>query len=489
MAWSPSEACISFQQEICFIKSARKPFSLSAGSDYTHRMNLLDPLFRSSAVDSLFTDRATLQGILDFEAALARAEARAGVIPGAAAAVIAKKCRAELFDTAALAQAAAQAGNILIPLVKNLTALVAKKDKQAAHFVHWGATSQDAIDTGRILQLRQALDLIARDLDSLAQPLGALAEKHRSTLITGRTWMQHALPTTLGVKIAGWLDAVMRHLARLTETRKRCIVVQLGGAVGTLAALGSRGPDVASLLAAELGLGLPDLPWHSHRDRIAEVGVTLGLCGGTVGKIARDISLHMQTEVAEIFEPAGEGRGGSSTMPHKRNPVSSAVMLQAAIRVPGLVSSLLTAIVQEDERGLGGWHAEWETLPDIVQLTAGAIHHLATIVPKLEVDVQRMRKNLDLTQGLIFTEAVSMALGEKIGKARAHEIVQTACATARKEKRDLRTILSADRKVGAQLSTHDLDRLFDPRNYLGAAEEYVYRVVAASRGKIPRGEK
>jgi len=489
MAWSPSEACISFQQVICFIKSARKPFSLSARSDYTHRMNLLDPLFRSSAVDSLFTDRATLQGILDFEAALARAEARAGVIPGAAAAVIAKKCRAELFDTAALAQAAAQAGNILIPLVKNLTALVAKKDKQAAHFVHWGATSQDAIDTGRILQLRQALDLIARDLDSLAQPLGALAEKHRSTLITGRTWMQHALPTTLGVKVAGWLDAVMRHLARLTETRKRCIVVQLGGAVGTLAALGSRGPDVASLLAAELGLGLPDLPWHSHRDRIAEVGVTLGLCGGTVGKIARDISLHMQTEVAEIFEPAGEGRGGSSTMAHKRNPVSSAVMLQAAIRVPGLVSSLLTAIVQEDERGLGGWHAEWETLPDIVQLTAGAIHHLATIVPKLEVDVQRMRKNLDLTQGLIFTEAVSMALGEKIGRARAHEIVQTACATARKEKRDLRTILSADRKVGAQLSTHDLDRLFDPRNYLGAAEEYVYRVVAASRDKIPRGEK
>ena len=355
--------------------------------------------------------------------------------------------------------------------------------------MHWGATSQDAIDTGRILQLRQALDLIARDLDSLAQPLGALAEKHRSTLITGRTWMQHALPTTLGVKIAGWLDAVMRHLARLTETRKRCIVVQLGGAVGTLAALGSRGPDVASLLAAELGLGLPDLPWHSHRDRIAEVGVTLGLCGGTVGKIARDISLHMQTEVAEIFEPVGEGRGGSSTMPHKRNPVSSAVMLQAAIRVPGLVSSLLTAIVQEDERGLGGWHAEWETLPDIVQLTAGAIHHLATIVPKLEVDVQRMRKNLDLTQGLIFTEAVSMALGEKIGRARAHEIVQTACATARKEKRDLRTILSADRKVGAQLSTRDLDRLFDPRNYLGAAEEYVNRVVAASRGKIPRGEK
>jgi 3-carboxy-cis,cis-muconate cycloisomerase len=452
-------------------------------------MNLLDPLFRSPAVDNLFTDRATLQGMLDFEAALARAEARMGVIPAAASAAIGTKCRAELFDVASLAQAAARAGNVAIPLVKQLTALVAKKDKHAAHFVHWGATSQDAIDTGRVLQLRQALDLIARDLDSLAQPLGALAQKHRSTLIAGRTWMQQALPTTLGIKLAGWLDAIVRHRARLAETRKRCLVVQFGGAVGTLAALGSRGPDVASMLAADLGLGLPDLPWHSHRDRMVEVGTTLGLCVGTVGKIARDISLHMQTEVAEIFEPAGEGRGESSTMPHKRNPVSSAVMLAAAMRVPGLVSTLLTSLVQEDERGLGGWQAEWETLPDIVQLAAGAVHHVATIVPNLEFDVKRMRKNLDSTEGLIYAEAVSMALGEKIGRAQAHELVQAACQRALKEKRELRTILSADPKIGAQLSVADLDRLFDPQNYLGAAEEYVYRVVAASRGKIPAGEE
>src|SRR5260370_32033358 len=231
-----------------FIKSARKPFSLSAMSDYTHRMNPLDPLFRAPAVDTLFTDRGTLQGMLDFEVALARAEARIGVIPAAAAAAIAAKCRAELFDTSALAQAAARAGNIAIPLVKHLTALVTKKDKQAAGFVHWGATSQDVIDTGRILQVRQALDLIARDLDSLAEPLGALAQKHRSTLIAGRTWMQHALPTTLGVKIAGWLDAIVRHRARLNETKKRCMVLQFGGAVGKLAALGNRGPDVPSLL-------------------------------------------------------------------------------------------------------------------------------------------------------------------------------------------------------------------------------------------------
>lgn len=452
-------------------------------------MNLLDPLFRSPAVDAVFSGRSTLQGMLDFEAALARAEARVGVVPQAAATAIASKCRAELFDEAAIGQAAARSGNLAIPLVKHLTALVAKKDKQAAHFVHWGATSQDAIDTGRILQLRSALDLIARDLDSLAQPLGALAQKHRSTLIAGRTWMQQALPTTFGVKLAGWLDTIVRHRWRFAETRTRCFVLQFGGAVGTLAALGARGPDVASTLAAELGLGLPDLPWHSHRDRMVELGLTLSLCAGTAGKIARDISLHMQSEVAEIFEPAGEGRGGSSTMPHKRNPVSSAVMLAAAIRIPGLAGSLLASMIQEDERGLGGWHAEWEILPDIVQLTAGAVHQLATIVPALEIDAQRMRENLDLTEGLIFAEAVTMALGEKIGKPRAHEIVEAACKRALRDKRELRTILSGDAKVNAHLSLADLDRLFDPRNYLGAAEEYVYRVVAASRDKIPAGEE
>jgi len=452
-------------------------------------MDLLDPLFRSPAVDAIFSDRSTLQGMLDFEAALARAEARVGVIPQTAATAIAAKCRAELFDPAAIAQAAARSGNLAIPVVKHLTALVSKNDRQAAHFVHWGATSQDAIDTGRVLQLRSALDLISRDLESLAQPLGTLAQKHRATLIAGRTWMQQALPTTLGVKFAGWLDAIVRHRWRFAETRTRCLVVQFGGAVGTLAALGTRGPDIASMLAAELKLGLPDLPWHSHRDRMTEIGVTLSLCAGTVGKIARDISLHMQSEIAELFEPAGEGRGGSSTMPHKRNPVSSAVILAAATRIPGLVSTLLSAMLQEDERGLGGWHAEWEVLPDIVQLSAGAVHHLAAVVPALEIDVQRMKKNLDLTHGLIFAEAVTMALGEKMGKPEAHEIVEAACKRALRDTRELRAILAADPKVSAHLSLADLDRLFDPHKYLGAAEEFVYRVVNASRGRIPAGEE
>jgi len=420
---------------------------------------------------------------------LARAEARIGLIPQAAAAAIATQCRSELFDAEALAQAAARSGSLAIPLVKQLTALVAAKDDQAAHFVHWGATSQDAIDTGRILQLRPALDLIARDLDSLTPPLADMAQHHRSTILAGRTWMQHALPTTLGMKIAGWLDAIARNRTRLDETGKRCLVLQFGGAVGTLAALGTRGPEVAGVLAAELGLGLPDLPWHSHRDRIAEVGLTLALCAGTAGKIARDISLHMQTEVAEIFEPGGKGRGGSSTMPHKRNPVTSAGVLAAAICVPGLASSLLTSTLQEDERGLGGWQAEWEILPDIVRLAAGAVRHLAVILPHLEIDVQRMRKNLDLMEGLIFAEAVSMALGQKIGKPQAHEMIEAACRRALREKRHLRAILGEDPKISAHLTVGELDRLFEPANYLGAAEEYVQRVVAASRRKMSVGEE
>src|SRR5215470_1570931 len=447
-------------------------------------MNLLDSLFRWPDIDAVFSDSATLQGMLDFEAALALAESRAGVFSSASAAAIGASCKAELFDHAALALGAARAGNLAIPLVKQLTSLVAKKDKEAARFVHWGATSQDAIDTGLILQLRQAFDLLAQDFDALAESLAVLAEQHRSTLIAGRTWMQHALPTTFGVKVAGWLDALLRHRVRLAETRDRCLVLQFGGAVGTLAALGNKGPEVARALAAELKLPLPQLPWHSHRDRMAEVGTTLGMLAGTTGKIARDLSLHMQTEVAEIFEPAEEGRGGSSTMPHKRNPVSCAVMLSAALRVPSLVASLLSAMMQEGERGLGGWQAEWEVLPEIVQLTAGALHQLTAIAPKLEVDVERMKTNLDLTEGLIYAEAVSMALAEKISRAEAHEIVQAACSRALREKRNLRAVLSGDPKVAAKLSAADLDRLFDPRKYLGAAEEYVQGVVSASRGRI-----
>jgi 3-carboxy-cis,cis-muconate cycloisomerase len=444
-------------------------------------MALLDPLFGSAAMGEVFSDAARVQRMLDFEAALARAEARSGVIPAAAAAAIASKCKAELIDTDALATATAASLNPAIPLVKQLTALVAKDDPEAARFVHWGATSQDANDTGLVLQIREALDVLHPDLDSLSLGLEGLAEKHRSTLIAGRTLMQHALPTTFGAKVAGWLDAVTRHHERLVEVRLRAFNFQFGGAVGTLAALRGKGLEVARALARELHLGIPTMPWHTERDRIAEVATTLGLLVGTLGKIARDISLHMQTEIAEIFEPAGEGRGGYSTMPHKRNPVSAAVVLSAATRVPGLVSTMLSAMVQEDERGLGNWHAEWETLPEIFRLTAGALHQMATIVPDLEIDVARMRRNLDATQGLIFAEAVTMSLGNHIGKSAAHELLEAASRQVRESGEQLREVLAHNPVVTEHLTLEELDRLFAPENYLGIAEELVDRVIAASR--------
>jgi 3-carboxy-cis,cis-muconate cycloisomerase len=443
-------------------------------------MNLLDPLFRSQAVEKVFSNRATLQVMLDFEAALARAEARAGFIPASAAPAIEAKCRAELYDMTVLARSAASAGNLAIPLVKQLTLLVAKKEKDAARYVHWGATSQDTIDTGRVLQLRLALALISSELDLFAVVLGELVHKNRATLVVARTWMQQALPTTFGLKAAGWLDAIDRHRARLAETQERCLVLQFGGAVGTMAALGARGLDVATNLAKELQLPLPELPWHSHRDRMAEIATTLGLCCGTLGKIARDISLHMQTEVGEVFEPSADGRGGSSTMPHKRNPVTSAVVLSAAARVPPLVSTVLGAMVQEQERGLGGWHAEWETLPEIVRLTAGALHHLTTTVSELEIDQERMRQNLDITHGLIFAEAVAMALAEKMPRSDAHELVQQACKRAQSSRRDLRSVLAQDAIMKANLSDAELDRLFTPANYLGVADQFIDRVLASS---------
>jgi 3-carboxy-cis,cis-muconate cycloisomerase len=443
-------------------------------------MNLLDPLFRSQAVEKVFSNRATLQAMLDFEAALARAEARAGFIPASAAPAIEAKCRAELFDMTVLARAAANAGNLAIPLVKQLTLLVGQKEKEAARYVHWGATSQDAIDTGRVLQLRQALTLVSSELDLFAVALSELVHKNRTTLVAARTWMQQALPTTFGLKVAGWLDAIDRHRVRLSETEERCLVLQFGGAVGTAAALGARGLDVASNLAKELQLPLPEIPWHSHRDRMAEIATTLGLCCGTLGKIARDISLHTQTEVGEVFEPSTDGRGGSSSMPHKRNPVTCAVVLSAAARVPPLVSTMLAAMVQEQERGLGGWHAEWETLPDIVRLTSGALHHLTTTVSELEVDPERMRQNLDVTHGLIFAEAVTMALAEKMPRSDAHDLVQLASKRALSERRELRSVLSQDAILKTSLSDAELERLFTPANYLGVADQFIDRVLAAT---------
>src|SRR6202022_2313773 len=440
-------------------------------------MTLLDPLFRWEPVAKLFRDDSHLESMLNFEAALARAEASSGIIPSSAANAIAAKCRVELFDKKNLSETAALAGNLAIPLVQQLKALVAAENKDAAGFVHCGVTSQDAIDTALVLQLREALALISGDLENLCARLAKMADQHRLTPIVGRTWMQHAVPTTLGIKFAGWLDALGRHRERFREMQNRCLVLQFGGAVGALAALGSKGGVVARHLSDELKLPLPQIPWHSHLDRLSEIAATLGLLTGSLGKIARDISLHMQTEIDELREPAEEGRGGSSTMPHKRNPVACSVILAAATRVPGLVATMLSAMLQEDGRGLGGLHAEWETLPEIVCLTAGAMHHLANVVPRLEIDVKRMRENLELTKGLTFAEAIATKLGEKISRSHARELIDAASERAIKEKRHLRDVINDDQKIAKHFSPQQLDKLFDPRNYTGTASEFIDRVI------------
>jgi 3-carboxy-cis,cis-muconate cycloisomerase len=452
-------------------------------------VTLLGPLFRWDALEPLLDDRARLQALLDFEAALARAEARAGVIPAAVVPAIAGSCKADRFDAEAIARAAAIAGNPVIPLVRMLTSVVEKHDAEAARFVHWGATSQDAMDTALVLQLRPALQAIQGELDRLAKALARLADLHRATPVAGRTWMQQAAPTTFGLKAAGWLDAVERHRARLRELRKKSLVVQLGGAVGTLAALGHKGTDVAAELADDLNLSLPDVAWHAHRDRLAEVATTLGLAAGTLGKIARDVALHAQTEVGELAEPEGEGRGGSSTLPHKQNPVASAVALAAATRIPGLVASMLAAMVQEDERGLGGWHAEWEVLPEIVSLFGGALHHVTEAAAGLRVDAARMEANLEATRGLVFAEAVQMALAVRTGRAAAQRLVESACARARAEGRHLRDVLAADPEAARLLRGDELQQLFDPRRGLGVAEALVDRVLRAHSDVFDRRDR
>ena len=374
-----------------------------------------------------------------------------------------------------------KAGNPAIPMVNSLTALVAGDDADAARYVHWGATSQDAMDTGLVLQLRQLADVLREDLERLSATLAGRAENHRATLLAGRTWLQHAAPVTLGAKMAGWLDALERHAVRLEEVRSRALVLQLGGAAGTLAALGGRGLEVAEALAAELGLGLPAIPWHAQRDRLAEVAVFLGLLIGTLGKIARDIALLMQTEVAEVFERAEEGRGVSSSMPQKRNPVAAALVLAAAARAPGLVSTMLSAMVQEHERGLGGWHAEWETLPELASLAAGALRHMAETVEGLEIDAARMRANLDTTQGAILAEAAAMALAARIGRPQAHELVERASRRALEMGRKLQDVLGEDPAVSQHLSPRDLAAVFEPRHYLGQSVAFIDRVLAQRR--------
>ncbi|MDD2051606.1 3-carboxy-cis,cis-muconate cycloisomerase [Pseudomonas putida] len=439
---------------------------------------LFDAYFTSEEMDGVFCDHGRVQAMLDFEAALARAQARVGVIPEAAVAPIEAACQASLYDFFELGEAIATAGNSAIPLVKALGKQIASRDAGAERYVHLGATSQDVMDTGLVLQLRQALGLIDTDLQRLGRVLAEQAERYADTPLAGRTWLQHATPVTLGMKIAGWLGAVTRSRQRLQELAPRLLVLQFGGASGTLAALGEHAMPVAQALAEELQLSLPEQPWHTQRDRLVEFGSVLGLIAGGLGKLGRDLSLLMQTEAGEAFEPSAPGKGGSSTMPHKRNPVGCAVLIGAATRVPGLLATLFSAMPQEHERSLGLWHAEWETLPQIGCLVSGALKQALIVSEGLEVDAVRMRRNLDLTQGLVLAEAVSIVLAQRLGRETAHHLLEQCCKRAVAEQRHLRAVLGDEPQVTAQLSAAELDRLLDPAHYLGQARTWVTRAVA-----------
>lgn len=439
---------------------------------------LFDRYFTQARMRDIFSDQGRVQGMLDFEAALARAQAGLGVIPGDSVADIVAACDARLYDFDELAEAIGNAGNSAIPLVKALGQQIAGRNPSAERYVHLGATSQDVMDSGLVLQLRAAVALLDKDLSLLADALAQQAQRHAAVPMSGRTWLQQATPVTLGAKVAGWLGAITRHRQRLNEIKPRLLCVQFGGASGSLAALGEMAFPVAEALARELKLGLPDQPWHTQRDRLVEFASVLGLIAGSLGKLGRDISLLMQTEAGEVFEPAAAGKGGSSTMPHKRNPVGAAVMIAAATRAPGLIATMFSAMPQEHERSLGLWHAEWETLPQLCCLVSGALQQALAVIPDLEVDAVRMLHNLDLSKGLVLAEAVSIALAQRIGRDAAHHLIEQCCRRAVDQNVHLRDVLGAEPQVTAQLSSQALDNLLNPAQYLGQSRRWVKRAVA-----------
>jgi 3-carboxy-cis,cis-muconate cycloisomerase len=433
--------------------------------------DLFGTLFLPDAVRAAVADRAWIAAMLEFEAALAAAEARAGVIPGDAAAAIAAACDAERFEPEALGREARAAGNPAMPLVRALTEAV---EGDAARFVHWGATSQDVMDTAAMIVARRALDLIGEDLDRVAAACARHADEHRNTAMPARTLLQQALPTTFGLKAAGWLCAVDDARRRVAAVP---LTVELGGAAGTLASLAPEGIRVLGHLAEELGLDEPVLPWHTSRARMAELGAALALAAGALEKVAQDVTLLAQTEVAEVAEPAGDGRGGSSTLPHKRNPVGSVLAIACARRVRGEASILLGAMAHEHERAAGAWQAEWEALGGALAYTGGAAAAVRDVLEGLEVRPERMRENLDLTGGLVLAEAVSMALRERVGRPEAHQLVEAASRRALEAGRPFRDELLDDDAIRSELSEEEIDRALDVDGYASEAAALVERAL------------
>jgi 3-carboxy-cis,cis-muconate cycloisomerase len=434
---------------------------------------LIDSLATTPALAALFSDESVLQAMLEFETALARAEARHGLIPMEAAVAIAAAIVPGNFDISVLADATFRAGTPAIPLVKMLTNQVRKTDAEAARFVHWGATSQDVADTAMSLLLKRAEPILIADLLRLEKVLAALSEGHKQSVMLGRTLLQPAPPVTFGLKTAGWLASVRRGRRRLQKAFRTAAVLQFGGASGTLASLGDRGIPVAEALSAELGFGdSPPTPWHTQRDQLATLICACGVLTGSLGKMARDISLLMQNGVGEAVEPGSEGRGGSSTMPNKRNPTACSLALGAAHRVPGLVASFLSAMLQEHERGVGGWQAEWPIIAAVVQSTGVAIASMTEVAEGLSVDVQKMRLNIENTNGTIFAERAMMLLGAKLGRDVAHKVVEAAVRKSVKEGKHLAAVLAETPEVTTHLRRADLKELETPEQYLGSAEAF-----------------
>ena len=431
-------------------------------------------IFSSEAMRRVFSDEHRVQCYLDIEAALARAQAALGLIPQRAADEITANCTLGSIDMARLKTQTELIGYPVLPVVQQL---VAACSDRLGEYCHWGATTQDITDTATIMQTREALVLIEQDLAAIADSLADLARRHRDTPMAGRSNLQQAVPITFGYKVATWLSAIQRHQQRLAELRPRVLVGEFGGAAGTLASLGAAGLKVQEGLMAELGLGQPEIAWHTARDRIAEVGCFLGLVTGTLGKIATDVKLLMQTEVGEVFEPYAKDRGSSSTMPQKRNPISCNYMHACMAMVRQLVAALLDAMVEDHERSTGPWEIEWIAVPEIFLLTSGALQQARTLLAGLQVDAGRMRANLEITQGLICTEAVMMRLAPHLGRQRAHDLVYDISRQVSVSGRPLLDLLAENEEIASSLDRATLAKLLDPAEYLGLSGAMVDRVL------------
>jgi 3-carboxy-cis,cis-muconate cycloisomerase len=438
-----------------------------------------DKTFSTPEMTAVFSDQANLRALLRVEAALARAQARAGLIPMADAQAIGQACEGDHYDIEALATAAGRAGTPVIPLVAALIGTVRQSRPEAARNVHRGATSQDVIDTALVLQMRDGLALIHGDLAAVCTAACRLTRAHRNTLMLGRTLLQPGPPITFGLKAAGWLAALDRSRRRLLESADAAIAVQFGGAVGTLAALGVHGLLIAENLAAELSLPLPALPWHAHSDSQVGLLCDIAILIGTLAKIACDISLMMQFELAEVAEPGGGGRGGSSAMPHKRNPTASMLALAAHYRAPGLAAAMIGSLAQEGERGLGNWQSQWATIPDLFAGAAAALSSMREALTGLAVYPDRCRHNLDRLNGIGQAEAVLQALSADIDRQRAHHLVETAVAASVAENRPLRDVLADFAEITSVLSAGRLDELLDPVRYLGMTQTFIDRALNA----------